>query len=62
MVVNVDKDSLETFRGAGQVVVNILEEQLAMDNKDVVLTNHQQIQMTESSGLDELTQGFGFIN
>lgn len=56
MVVNVDKDSLETFCRAGQIVVNILKEQLAMYNKDVVLANRQQVQMVESSGLDELTR------
>lgn len=40
MIVNVDKDSLKTFRRAGEVIVDILEEQLAMDNKDMVLANH----------------------
>jgi len=39
MVVNIDKDALEALRGAGEVVVDVLKEQLTVYNKDVIVTD-----------------------
>lgn len=39
MVVDINKDALQTMRGAWEVIVDVLKEQLTVDDKDMVFTD-----------------------